>query len=80
MHFLKCLRYLEPLFIFEGASFGTGLSTILKNDESEDPTDWLHRNDNFVPRPRGPRTVISGPLLASSESGEHNNLMLFFKK
>jgi hypothetical protein len=25
MHFLKCLRYLDPLFISEGASCGTGL-------------------------------------------------------
>jgi hypothetical protein len=77
MHFLKCLRYLEPLFISEGASFGTGLSTILENDESEDPTDWLHRNDNYVPRPGGPRTVISGPLPASRESGEQTTSCYF---
>jgi hypothetical protein len=72
--------YLEPLGICEGASFGTGLSTILENDDSEYPTDWLHRNDNYVPRPRGPHTVNSGPLPTSGESGEHNNLMLFFYK
>jgi len=75
MHFLIYLRYLELLSICEGASFGTGLSTILKNGEKEDPIDWLHRNDNYVPRPRGPCT--SGPLPTSGESSEHNNLMQF---
>jgi hypothetical protein len=69
------MTYLEPMSICEGASFGTGLSTILENGDTEDPIDWLHRNDNYVPRPRGPRT--SGPLPTSGESSEHNILMLF---
>jgi hypothetical protein len=79
MHFLNCLIYHESLSICQGASFGTGLSTILENDEPENATDWLYRNDNYVPQPRGPRTIISGPLSTSGESGEHS-LMLFFKK
>ena len=80
MHFLNRLIYHEPLSICEGASFRTELSTILENDKSEDPTEWLHRNNNYVPRPRGTRTVLSSPLPTSGESGEHNNLMLFFIK
>lgn len=80
MHFLNHLIYHELPSICEGASFGTGLSTVLENDESADPTEWLHRNDNYVPRPRGPHTVLSGPLPTSGESGEHNLMLFFIKK
>jgi len=54
-------------------SFGIGLSTILENEESEDPTDWLHRNNNYVPRARRPRTVLSRTLPTPVDSGKHNN-------
>jgi hypothetical protein len=82
MHFAHRLIYHEPqiIFICEGVDLETGLSTIVETDESVEPTDWLHRNDNYVPGRRGPRTVLTGPLPTSGESGEHNNLMLLLSK
>jgi hypothetical protein len=79
MHFGHPLIYHEPqiTFICEGMDLETGLSTIVEIDESAEPTDWLHRNDNYVPGRRGPRTVLSGPLPTSGDSGEHN--ATFFK-
>ena len=59
-------------------NFGTGLSTIVENDESAEPTDWLHRNNNYVPGRRGPRTVLSRPLPTSSDAGQHINHILDF--
>jgi hypothetical protein len=64
--------------ICEGVDLETGLSTIVETDESVEPTVWLHKNDNYVPMHRGPRTVLTGPLPTSGESGEHNNRMLLF--
>jgi hypothetical protein len=64
--------------ICEGVDLKTGLSTIVETDESVEPTVWLHKNDNYVPMHRGPRTVLTGPLPTSGESGEHNNRMLLF--
>lgn len=55
--------------ICEGANLGTGLSTIMENDESRDPADWLHRNDSYVPVRRGPHTYLSGTLHAPNEPG-----------
>jgi hypothetical protein len=78
MHFVHRLIYHEPPFICEGANFGTGLSTILENDGLAEPTDWLHRNDNYVPGHRGPRTVLSGPLPTSGEEGQRINQSLIF--
>jgi len=37
-----------------GSNLGTGLLTIVQIDDSEEPTDWLHRNDNYVPTYREP--------------------------
>ena len=71
MHFVHRLIYHEPPFICEGANFGTGLSTIVENDETTEPTDWLHRNDNYVPGRRGPRTDLSRPFPTSGEAGQH---------
>ena len=70
MYFVHRLIYHEPPFICEGANFGTGLSTIVENDETAEPTDWLHRNDNYVPGRRGPRMVLSRPLPTSGEAGQ----------
>jgi len=41
--------------------------TIVDTDESIEPTDWLHRNDNYVPRSRGPCTIHTDPLPTSGE-------------
>ena len=78
MHFVHRLIYHEPPFICEGANFGTGLSTIVENDETAEPTDWLHRNDNYVPGRRGPRTVLSRPLPTFGDAGQHINHILDF--
>jgi hypothetical protein len=78
MHFVHCLIYHEPPLICEGANFGTGLSTILENDESAKLTDWLHRNDNYVLGRRGPRTLLSGPLPTFGEEGQRINHILNF--
>jgi len=78
MHFIHRLIYHEPPFICQVANFGTELSTIVENDESAEPTDWLHRNDNYVPGCRGPRTVLSRPLPTSGEAGQHINHILDF--
>ena len=78
MHFVHRLIYHEPPFICQGANFGTELSTIVENDKSAEPTDWLHRNDNYVPGRRGPRTVLSRPLPTSGDSSQHINHILDF--
>jgi len=50
----------------------TGLSTTtIMDDESPDTMDWLHRNDNYVPVRRAPHTIISGPLPAYGDTGQH---------
>ena len=79
MHFIHRLIYHEPPFICEGANFGTELSTIVENDETTEPTDWLHRNNNYVLGRRGPRTVLSRPLPTSGDAGQHiNHIFDFF--
>jgi len=60
--------------------FETGLSTIVENAESDEPTDWLHRNDNYVPQHTGPRTVLTGPLPTFGQTGDHKNLVLLLNK
>ena len=78
MHFLHLLIFPPPsnlpTFICEGAIIGTAFSTVVQTptieykqkDESGDPTEWLHRNDNYVPGRRGPRTVLSGPSIRTN--------------
>ena len=80
MHFLHLLIFPPPsnlpTFIYEGATFGTAFSTVVQTptieykqkDESGDPTEWLHRNDNYVPGRRGPCTVLSGPSIRTNET------------
>ncbi|KAG0549719.1 hypothetical protein BDA96_01G278700 [Sorghum bicolor] len=41
--------------------------TIVETDESVEPTDWLHRNDNYVPESRGSCTVHTNPLPTSGK-------------
>ena len=78
MHFLHLLIFPPPsnlpTFICEGATFGTAFSTVVQTptieykqkDESGDPIEWLHRNDNYVLGRRGPRTVLSGPSIRTN--------------
>ena len=61
----------------EATNLGTGLSTILENDEPEDGTGWLHRNDTFVPQPRGPRPALTDSLPTFSEPGEHHLISIY---
>jgi len=80
MHFLHLLIFPPPsnlpTFICEGATFGTAFSTVVQTptieykqkDKLGDPTEWLHRNDNYVPGRRGPRTVLSGPSIRTNGS------------
>jgi hypothetical protein len=41
--------------------------TIVDTDESIEPTDWLHRNDNYDPGSRGPYTIHTDPWPTSGE-------------
>ena len=43
------------------------ISTTVDTDESVEPIDWLHRNDNYVPGCRGQRIVHIDPMPTSGE-------------
>jgi len=61
----------------EATNLGTGLSTIMENDEPKDATGWLHRNDDFVPQPRGPCPALTDSLPIFSEPGEHHLISIY---
>lgn len=44
------------------ANLGSGLSTLVQIDDSEEPTDWLHKNDNYVPTRREPPITVETGL------------------
>jgi hypothetical protein len=56
------------------------MPTIVEADESVEPTDWLHKNKNYVPRCRSPRTVHAGPLPTSDELVSTTTSSYFNKK
>jgi hypothetical protein len=56
------------------------MPTIVETDESVELTDWLHKNENYVPRCRSPRTVHAGPLPTSGELVSTTTSSYFNKK